>query len=274
MRKDTDVASSAAPSWRVTASTDDTGLASSAASSSRRRGRSGPAVASTATGYGPTARPGEDAAAQRSTGIVGRMPHRPVEPAEAPGAGPAELGPVPEEVLRLGRRRFNAGVRLGMTALAAELGVNRVTLYRWVGSRERLLVEVMWSLAARALVLAGSQSPAAAGDRAVRVLVRFLELVLAHPGMQQLLTTDIDLAMRLLTHRAAGFQPRLLDAVEELLREERAALRLEVPMDDRELAYVVVRLIESYTYLDVLLGEEPEAARAEAALRLLLRSPD
>jgi hypothetical protein len=88
--------------------------------------------------------------------------------------------------------------------------------------------------------------------------------------MQHLLTVDPDLTMRLLTQRAAGFQPRLLGAVEGLLREETAAGRLDVPIDTHELAYVVVRVIESYTYLDVLLGERPEAHRAEAALRLLL----
>ena len=38
-----------------------------------------------------------------------------------------------------------------MSALAEELGVNRVTLYRWVGSRNQLLVEVIWSLAERTL---------------------------------------------------------------------------------------------------------------------------
>ena len=38
-----------------------------------------------------------------------------------------------------------------MSALADELGVNRVTLYRWVGSREQLLVEIVWSLGSRTL---------------------------------------------------------------------------------------------------------------------------
>jgi AcrR family transcriptional regulator len=177
---------------------------------------------------------------------------------------------VPEEVLRLARRRFNAGQRLEMSALARELGVNRTTLFRWVGSRERLLVEAIWSMAARAFDLARSAAPADAPDRAVRVVAGFVDLTLAHAGFRQLLAADIDLAMRLLTHRAAGFQPRLLQAVEDLLREETQAGRLDVPMDPHELAYLVVRLIESYTYLNVLMGEEPEAARAEAALRLLL----
>ena len=212
--------------------------------------------------------PEPDAVAAPAAGKVPLVPRNTPAAAATPDAGP-----VPEEVLRLGRRRFNSAQRIEMTALAAELGVNRVTLYRWVGSRERLLVEVMWSLAERALDLARSQVPPDAADRSVRVVVGFLDLVLAHPGMQQLLNTDIDLAMRLLTHRASGFQPRLLGEVEELLREEAAAGRLDVPMDAHELAYVVVRLIESYTYLNVLMGEEPEAACAEAALRLLLRAP-
>lgn len=173
-------------------------------------------------------------------------------------------------MLRLSRRSFNAGEKLEMTALARELGVNRTTLFRWVGSRERLLVETVWSMAERAFALAREQAPAASPDRAVRVVVGFVDLVLAHHGFRQMLAADIELTMRLMTHRSAGFQPRLLAAVEQLLVEETEAGRLNVAMDAHELAYVVVRLIESYTYLNVLMGEEPEAARAEAALRLLL----
>ena len=49
------------------------------------------------------------------------------------------------------RKRFLACERIDMSSLAEELGVSRVTLYRWVGSREHLLVEVIWSLARRTL---------------------------------------------------------------------------------------------------------------------------
>jgi AcrR family transcriptional regulator len=191
------------------------------------------------------------------------------EPVAPTPKGAGEAPAVPPEVLRLARRRLAAGERLEMSSLAADLGVNRVTLYRWVGSRERLLVEVLWSMADSALRRVRSEVPAVP-DRAVKVVVGFLECVLASPGMQHLLAADPELAMRLLTHQASGFQPRLLRAIEELLREETAAGRLDVPMEPHELAYVVVRLIESYTYLDVLLGEQPEAHRAEAALHLLL----
>ena len=52
-----------------------------------------------------------------------------------------------DAAFRLARRAFLAGERIDMQRLAAELGVNRVTLYRWVGNRGRLLGEVAWELA-------------------------------------------------------------------------------------------------------------------------------
>src|SRR4028119_1210088 len=39
-----------------------------------------------------------------------------------------------------------AGTRVDMGPLAAELGVDRATLFRWVGNRDQLLTEVIWSL--------------------------------------------------------------------------------------------------------------------------------
>jgi Tetracyclin repressor-like, C-terminal domain len=77
--------------------------------------------------------------------------------------------------------------------------------------------------------------------------------------------------MRLLTRRDKGFQPRLIGAVHALLDEETQAGRLQLPADLHDVAYVVVRLIESYVYLDLITGEAPDARRAEPVLRLLLR---
>jgi hypothetical protein len=55
------------------------------------------------------------------------------------------------------------------------------------------------------------------------------------------------------------------------LDEEARAGHLELPVDLREVAYVVVRIIESYVYLDLITGEPADARRAEPVLRLLLR---
>jgi AcrR family transcriptional regulator len=170
------------------------------------------------------------------------------------------------------RKRFLACERVDMSALAAELGVSRVTLYRWVGSRDRLLVEVIWSLARRTLDTIEAEADDAGPERVVRVVTRFLEDVIANPGMRRWLAEEGESAMRLLTRHDTGFQPRLIDAMHDLLTEQAEAGKLALPVDLREVAYVIVRLIESYTYLDLITGEEPDARRAEPILRLLLRA--
>jgi AcrR family transcriptional regulator len=181
--------------------------------------------------------------------------------------------PAAADALRPARHRFRAAERIDMTALADELGVNRVTLYRWVGSREQLLVEVVWTLARRTLEQAEAEVVAPPGaERIAGIVTRFLEIVIADRGMQRWLAEEGESAMRLLTRHDTDFQPRLIAAIEDLLRTDAATGRLDLPVDLHELAYVIVRLIESYTYLDLITGERPEAGRAEPILRMLLRA--
>jgi AcrR family transcriptional regulator len=179
--------------------------------------------------------------------------------------------PTSTDAFRLARRKFQAPERLDMSALADELGVNRVTLYRWLGSRDKLLVEIVWSLGRRTLDLIDSDVTARGAARIVQVVTRFLEAVISNAGMQRWLAEEGEHAMRLLTRHDTDFQPRLIGAIETMLVEETDAGRLDLPVDLHELAYVIVRLIESYTYLDLITGERPDARRAEPILRMLLR---
>src|SRR3954464_1899584 len=47
----------------------------------------------------------------------------------------------------LARETFIEGARIDMGRLATRLGVDRTSLFRWVGNRDALLSEVLWSLA-------------------------------------------------------------------------------------------------------------------------------
>jgi AcrR family transcriptional regulator len=180
--------------------------------------------------------------------------------------------PTAQDALSLGRRRFRAGERIDMSAVAADLGVNRVTLYRWFGSRDQYLSDVVWSLAERLLADVGAGVRAQGAERLVLLVTRFVDATISDPGMQRWLREEGEHAMRLLTRHETRFQTRLIDAVQELLEQERRDGRLDVPVDAHELAYVVVRLIESYIYLDLITGEQPDATRIEPILRLLLRT--
>jgi AcrR family transcriptional regulator len=176
----------------------------------------------------------------------------------------------PTDAFLRARQWWLAGRRVDMSALAADLGVSRVTLYRWVGSRDRLLVDVIWSLARRTLDNIEAEADDGGPERIVRIVTRFVEDVISNAGMQRWLAEEGESAMRLLTIAQNGFQPRLVDAMRDLLTAETEAGRLDLPVDLREVAYVIVRLIESYTYLDLITGERPDARRAEPILRLLL----
>jgi hypothetical protein len=167
------------------------------------------------------------------------------------------------------RRRFAAGKRIEMQGLADELGVNRVTLYRWVGSREQLITEVLWSATQKSF--AAYRDSLAEGPRAAAALTMFVRDVNTHAGMQQLLSDEPDFALTLLTSTSGDYQHRYLSLVRDLIAEDRAAglISDDVPLDD--LAYAAVRITESYIHTRVITGEEPDAARAGKVLRALLR---
>ena len=80
------------------------------------------------------------------------------------------MKPGPDDALSLAREQFLLPERVDMSTLADELGVNRVTLYRWFGSRDRLLVEVVWSLADGMLSEADRSTRGRGSDRIVRVV--------------------------------------------------------------------------------------------------------
>jgi AcrR family transcriptional regulator len=187
------------------------------------------------------------------------------------GNGEPAVAAGPLDAFKLARRKWQSAERIDMSAIAKELGINRVTLYRWVGSREQLLVEVIWSLAERTLDKLDAATRKTGAERVVRVAGGFVDAVIANPGMQFWLAEEGESAMRLLTLRDPGFQARLIGWHERVLREEAEAGRLELPADLHEVAYVIVRLIESYVYLDLITGEHPEPRRAEPIMRMLLR---
>lgn len=163
--------------------------------------------------------------------------------------------PTPLDAFRLARHALLDGQRLDMQALAAELGVNRVTLYRWVGSREQLLVEVLWSMTERTIMTAWAELDDVAGPRVPEVLRRWIRSIIDTPGVRRFLHGESEFAMRLLTLKSGGFQPRLFGLVRDLIAADIDTGRAATPLPVDELAYTVIRVCESYLYLPAITGE-------------------
>ncbi len=189
-----------------------------------------------------------------------------------PGAGSLDLEPPAQTLLQ---RQLRAGPPARrITALDAFTLAKRWFLRgEWVGTREQLLVEVLWSLAERTLSdeLKRVEAEDPAGSRVAGLLSRFVRDCLSNPGMRQLQRDEGALAFRLLTLARYGFHPRFVKLVRDILAQDAAAGRLEaaVPLDD--LAYTAVRVVESYVHRAAITGEEPDADRAARVLHALLR---
>ncbi|MCF6426402.1 MULTISPECIES: QsdR family transcriptional regulator [Amycolatopsis] len=196
------------------------------------------------------------------------MPAAPRHTAATPhrDAAPASSGR--EAAFRLARRQFREGTRIEMQALANELGVSRMTLNRWVGSRDRLLGEVNWSLAKPTLDLCRRKAATSGIDAVAQTLEGFIATVLDAPFMRTFLRQEGEIALRILTTRSSELQHNFIAYVTDLLREELPDPPGGLPLED--LAYLVVRIAESFCYVDMITGGEPDATKVGAAIRRLL----
>jgi AcrR family transcriptional regulator len=178
--------------------------------------------------------------------------------------------PTPLDALALARRRWLAGERLEMGSMARELGVSRATLYSWVGSRERLLGEVIWSFAETGVGQARAEATGTGADYVLDVVARFVRLNAGFQPLRTFISQDPELALRLLTSKHGPIQERMIAVARELLTEQVDASELELALDIDTLAYLMVRVSESFLYADLITGSEPDTDEAVEVVRLLL----
>jgi AcrR family transcriptional regulator len=175
----------------------------------------------------------------------------------------------PADVLRLAREQYLSCQRVDLSVIARRLGLGRATIYRWFGSREALLGEIVASELERLVAWhrgrirrRGARGLLEAFDRVNRSLAR-------SRALRALLEQERDGALRLLTSSAGPVQPRAVACVQEMLDAEVAAGAYDPPTDTGALAYAIVRLAEAFLYNDVAIGIRGDWQRlrqVEAAL--------
>ena len=183
-----------------------------------------------------------------------------------PATGPASTRPVKggkrgrpatasrEDVLGLVTELYLDGQRVDITVVAARLGLGRATIYRWFGSREALLGEVI----AQQLELLVARKRAEVRRRGAAgildVLDRVNRTLTRSTAVRRLLEQERDSAMRMLTSSAGVVEPRAVASMQGLIEEEMAAGRYQPPVDPATLAYALVRLRHAFLYHDTVVG--------------------
>jgi AcrR family transcriptional regulator len=175
-----------------------------------------------------------------------------------------------DDVLAAARARFGRGERVDMRAIAGELGVGRATLYRWFGSRELLISEVLVAEAERMLAAAAAR---ARGRGAAKLLATFdaMNRALAGaPELRRFLEQERDAALRVLTSSGGTVQPRMVAMVRAVIDREIASGAFSSSIDSGTLAYAMVRLAEAFLYNDAAAGMRGDVERLREVEALLL----
>ncbi len=187
-------------------------------------------------------------------------------------AQPVDPRPTPHDAFRLAVSWFNAGRRIEIQALAAEIGISRITLHRWVGTREELLTEVMWSLTEQAIdrELAALDTEHERGGRVPDLMARLAVRVVTNRGVRHMQADELELLTRLTTRDVSPFQRRLIARVVAVLDDDRAAGHLHLDIPSADLAFAVVRLTESFVHTPAITGDPPAPERVGPILHALL----
>ena len=175
-----------------------------------------------------------------------------------------------ERAFRLARKSFIAGERIDMQDLATQLGVDRTTLFRWVGNRDQLLTDIVTSLASatfRDISKALDQHGAA---RVVQAAELYAQTLISSKYYRAFLHRDPERALRLISTKASPLQRQIVTYFEQILEEEELAGRFTHPLATPDLAYLIVRVMESFLYSDLITGEEPDAEKVRLAVGALL----
>lgn len=174
----------------------------------------------------------------------------------------------PLDVLREARRRWFRGDRISLNELAESVGIGRTTLFRWVGTKELLMAEIMWSVYEPTLRRAKEEAEGTGADYIANICRYTMTAVINSDPLRHFIKDDPQFALQILTSTRL-LQERRLNAIKQLLQEEREKGTIAPGLEIDSLALVIIRLTESFTYSDLIVGRAPAVEEACKAIRTL-----
>lgn len=176
----------------------------------------------------------------------------------------------PQELFALALDWWNKGERFDIGRMAQELGVSRATVFRWVGTRELLYGEVLSSLFETALATARREARGKGPALIADITQRLLHLIMENEPLRRFVQQDAEYAMRVLMSKSSTVEQRSAAAVRAALEDGVREGLIRPAMELDALAYVIIRIGESFLYRDAITGEPPDVESAITAIRILL----
>jgi AcrR family transcriptional regulator len=176
-------------------------------------------------------------------------------------------------VLAVATELYLDGQRVDITVVASRLGLGRATIYRWFGSREALLGEVIASQLELLVTRKRAEVRRRGAAGLLEVLDRVNRTLTRSRAVRRLLEQERDAAMRMLTSSAGVVEPRAVACVQALIEREMAAGGYEPPADPATLAYALVHLRHAFLWNDATNGVRGDYERLREVQAALLGIP-
>lgn len=185
-----------------------------------------------------------------------------------PGPQPAPPQ-VPKEIFEAALGDYLAGKRLDMKELGVRLRISRATLYRRAGNRDQLLGAVILHLMRHVIDKTLAETEHLSGAERLKAAARFfMTAVHAQQPFRRFLDQEPEAALRILTSKHGPIQSFVVHQVRRLIEREQARSGLNLGFAPQDLAYIIVRIGESFLYADVIADSEPDI---ELAVELIGR---
>jgi AcrR family transcriptional regulator len=173
------------------------------------------------------------------------------------------------QVLDVARREFGEGRRLDVSAIAAEVGLARATLYRWFGSRDGLLGEMIARDAEEYFRRVRARVKGRGGRALLETFDQINRGLTRSSALRRFLEQERESALRTLTSSGGIVEPRSVTVIAELIDDEVRRGTYDPPVDVPTLAYAIVGLANAFLYNDAVAGIRGDVDRlrdVEAAL--------
>ncbi len=173
----------------------------------------------------------------------------------------------PQDGLDIAKATFLSGDRVDMGTLATQLATSRSTLYRWFGSREQLLEEVLVELAQEFSAAARAEAAGQGDERVLDFARRVMNATAQFQPLRTFVENEPQLALRLLIGERGAVHSRLAQALFEVVSEAHSAEEakaLETHLD------VVVQVAATQLWATLAIGDEPQTERVVDIVRVML----
>lgn len=177
----------------------------------------------------------------------------------------------PIDLHRMARRQFLHAQRIELQKMARELGISRATAYRWAGSAEQLVGEVIATMTEETFQrLLDSTKDKQGSERVLEVLTKAMDAANDFQALRKFLKKNPETGFKVVASRDGPVQTTTIACIEQLLQEEMKAGNLELTAEPSVLALAITRIIESFLYADVITGSKSDLDGAQKILQAML----